>query len=94
MPAWTPFGVKSSSSDASWLGRSEPDVPPQPASSAHATSKIDVSRIDMSWRRSMFGVTYGARRGGPHVRCHDQCRACHAREGDGAPAGNDRSLRG
>jgi hypothetical protein len=36
MPAWTPLGVKSSSRDAYWFGRSPPEVPPHPASRSSA----------------------------------------------------------
>src|SRR5215213_3341472 len=44
MPAWTAFGVKSSSSDASSFGRSPPDVPPHPASARNATQVRAPSR--------------------------------------------------
>src|SRR3954451_21081135 len=44
MPAWTAFGVKSSSSDASSFGRSLPAVPPQPASPSNATQTISPRR--------------------------------------------------
>src|SRR5215210_2253807 len=47
MPACTAFGVKSSSSVASWLGRSPPELPPQPAAAA-ATSAA--RRIEGSGR--------------------------------------------
>src|SRR3954451_3382470 len=39
MPACTALGVKSSSSEASWSGRSVPVVVPQPAVSAAAASR-------------------------------------------------------
>src|SRR5688572_21377554 len=44
MPAWTAFGVKSSSSDASWLGRSVPVVPPQPARASSAAQSTAAGR--------------------------------------------------
>src|SRR5262245_40477582 len=40
MPACTPFGVKSSSSDASSFGRSLPPTPPQPASARRTIKRI------------------------------------------------------
>src|SRR5687768_18487211 len=56
MPAWTPLGVKSSSSDASWFGRSVPELPPQPASARSApSSRIRFREVDTSSARSMFG---------------------------------------
>src|ERR671910_2042854 len=54
MPACTPLGVKSSSSEASWLGRSEPEPPPQPASASRTTRKIGFSGFDIASARSMF----------------------------------------